>query len=218
VSEPTERLVRELVRDLRPVRRVPALRVAAAGVLAVAGGVALWLLATRGARPTLGADLSHDLAFASVFAGLALAGAAGTVAALASAVPGRESAARIATALAAAGLGAAALVAGAEVGLRGLAAGSPPANDWICFRQAWSLSALPSLLLVALVLRGWVQAPLRTAATALAGGLALGAFLGLASCVSWGPRHLLLGHVGPPVVAVLVAALPLGALVRRFAR
>ena len=88
--------VRALVLDLKPVHRIPRLRVGLAAAAGIWLGmlVVLWLLGRHATRPAGHSDWS-DPAFLSVVLGLALLALGSTIAALASAVPGRDRATRI---------------------------------------------------------------------------------------------------------------------------
>jgi hypothetical protein len=215
-----EDFVHELARDLPPVKSIVRLRVAAAKVLA------LWLCALgvssllRGHPLRLGADLSGgDWVSWSVWAGLAVLAGGALLAALASAVPGRERAAGAGRTIAALGV---AWVIGS--GLWGVAsaegahAGTSLAGSFACFRHAIALG-LPSLWIAAVFLwRGAPVSPWIASAVAAAGAAGLGAFAVHAVCPISGGYHVLLGHCLTPIFAAGLFALPLGALIALASR
>jgi len=146
-----------------------------------------------------------------------VAAAGAVVAALASAVPGREPlarAGRIGAASAAVwsiGCGLWAVVGGAGEPAASLFAGSAS-----CLAHALVL-AIPAALAVGFYLsRGAPQHRLFASGVAAAGAAGLGAVAVHATCSVAGGFHLLLGHCLTPIVAGLLFALPLAALVRRW--
>ena len=171
---------------------------------------------------TLRADLWNDLLgngpFGAVLAGLVLAGVAGSIAALAAGVPGRERVVRAGALVALAGVAGAIGTCLAAIASTGVEYGGTLADHGLCFRNAAYFSLLPAAGLMAFMLRGWVGQPGRAAVVALAGAAGLGALVVHLSCPLSGPQHLLLGHAGVPVVLALLGALPLGLLLRRLAR
>ena len=89
----TEGLVRELARDLEPVRRIPRLRVVAVFLALAALGLAGVAVALLGLRPDVRAGTAHA-PYLGIVAGLGLFSVAGLAAALGASVPGREALAR----------------------------------------------------------------------------------------------------------------------------
>jgi hypothetical protein len=211
-------MLRELARDLKPVRPIPRLRTVAAGVLAV------WLLALvvdwilGGALPRLGAGGPWSgAAFLTVLVGLAVTAVGATLRALAGAVPGREGEARAGLGLALLGL---ILVAGGgawAVSTAGdPAAGDPLWTGFSCVRRATVLGIPPALVACLFLARTLARRPQLGAACALAGSVALGAIAVHTSCTHEGALHMLLGHALAPFAVALVLAFPLAALVRRW--
>ena len=213
----SEERIRELARDLPPVRPIPPLRAAAAGAVALglAALAAEWLLGGPGLRAG-GAVTWLSLSYLATLAGLVLVALGGGVAALASAVPGREAAARLGMGAAALGLGLA--VAG---GLWGFAHGASQAGGedlmaclW-CIGRALALGIAPALLACGFIVYAAVRRPGRGTALALAGGVALGAAAVHATCPSNSPLHWVVAHALAPVVAAVVLTAPLAALLAR---
>ncbi|MCG8588600.1 MAG: hypothetical protein MJE66_04850 [Proteobacteria bacterium] len=213
----TERLVDELARDLRPVRRTPRLRVAVGAVVLawVVGGLVLghWGIAMF-PQPLLERDWLHlGLAVA-----LVVAGAGGVVGALASGVPGREKLEHV-------GLGGLALglAAGLVMAVGGLAwLGTEPhhslAMDADCTRKSLALTVVPVFGAGWLLYRSWAARPMMSLWWVLLGGVAMGSVWNHFACNLCGPRHLLLGHVLGPLVVVSLLALVLLPLVRHRLR
>ena len=214
----TEDLAQQLVGNLSPMKPIDRLRVAASAV------VALWIAAVvvmswmTGSWPRFG-----DVAFwtdpitVAVLLGLVIAAVGAVVAALASAVPGREPLARVGRASA----GTAAIwligcglwaVAGAE----SKSAASSIADSASCFAHALVL-AIPAALAASFYLsRGAPQHRLIASGVAAAGAAGLGAVAVHATCSVAGGFHLLLGHCLTPTLAGLAFALPLAGLARRW--
>jgi hypothetical protein len=216
--EGTETLLRELARDLAPVRPIARLRTV---VVAVVGA---WLLVVAvhgllgGPLPVLDGTISwRDSAFLTVFAGLVLTAAGAVVTALAGAVPGREGAARTGRGLALIGIvlatggGLWAVVAGGGIG-----SGLPLASSLRCMSRATALGLLPAAVICAFLARTFDRRPWLGAACAAAGAVSLGALAVHASCTHGGALHVLLGHSFAPFGGALLLALPLGAAVRRW--
>jgi hypothetical protein len=214
----TEDLVQQLVQNLPPVKPIARLRVAAAGVVAlwVAAVVAMgWM---TGAWPRFGesAYWSDPITVAALF-GLTVVAAGAVVAALASAVPGREPLARVGRISAGSaavwliGCGLWAVAGGENEFAASLLAGSAS-----CFAHALLL-AMPAALAASFYLsRGAPQRRLIASGAAAAGAAGLGAVAVHATCSAVGSFHLLLGHCLTPIAAGLLFALPLAGLVRRW--
>jgi hypothetical protein len=206
-------LLRDLVRDLAPVRPIRRLRTIAAIAFALA--VPGWLFAlalTGGIRSDLGSLLSGDVAFVSIAVGLMSFGVAAVVAAAALAVPGREAAARVALAFAAVGAGIAfgfgpvctAVLHGAEL--------HPPGSvDLGCLLKGLVAGSLTSFATARFVARAAPRHGAVTLALAFAAGGALGGLAMHAGCSAPDAWHWLFGHAGAAWVAGL-AAIPLAAL------
>lgn len=213
-----EEQIREIARNLTPVRPIPRLRSVAAAA------VALWLAVIAAhwifADPHWGQRLDAGLAepsFLAVLAGLVLTAAGGIVAALAAAVPGREPAARVGRGAALLGLALAAVGGAWAVASSGVAdAISQLASCVHCLGRCMGLGILPVLLVCGFLAYAPARRPRAGSALAVAGGVALGAVAMHATCPSEGALHMLVGHSLAPLFAVLVLAYPLAALVRRF--
>ncbi|MBW2542694.1 MAG: DUF1109 family protein [Deltaproteobacteria bacterium] len=214
----TEDLVQQLVRNLRPVKPIARLRVAAAGTLAlwIAAVVATgWL---TGTWPRFGeAVFWLDPLALAILLGLGVVAAGAVVAALASAVPGRERLVRaggIGAGIAAVwliGCGICAVGGGAAESAGGLFAGCVS-----CLLHAVVL-AIPAALAASFYLsRGAPRHRLFASGVAAAGAAGLGALAVHATCSAVGGFHLLLGHCLTPMIAGLVFALPLAVLVQRW--
>ncbi len=214
----TEDLAQQLVGDLAPVK--PIARMRAVGSLVVALSVVA-VVATgwmTGNWPRVGeAAFWSDPIAVAVLLGLMVAAAGAVVAALASAIPGREPLARsggISAGLAAVwsiGCGLRAAVGGESEFAASLLAGSAS-----CFAHALVL-AVPAALAVSFYLsRGAPQQRLIASAAAAAGAAGLGAVVVHLTCSAVGGFHLLLGHCLTPLVAGLLFALPLAGLVGRW--
>lgn len=210
-----EEQIRELARDLTPVRPVPALRsvLGVAAVLGLAAPAAYWLLGGPGLRP--GGAVASGFPYLATLAGLALVAFGALGAGLAAAVPGREASRRLGARVAAAGF-----VLAVAGGIWGLVSGDPPTlGNWLsCVGRALALGAAPTLLGCAFIVYAAVRRPGSGAALALAGGVALGAAAVHATCPSDSPMHWLLAHSLAPLVAILVLTAPLAALLARRTR
>ncbi len=215
-----EEEIRELARDLDPVRPIPPLRSALAAAVAL-GLVALaaqWLLGGPGLRAgDVGTWLTPP--YLATFAGLALVALGAIGAALAGAVPGREVSARLGARVAAFGL-----VLAIAGGLWGIARGDAPAAGedlgacLSCIGRAFTLGAAPTLLACAFILYAAVRRPGLGTALAIAGGVALGAAAVHATCPSDSPLHWVLAHTLAPIAAMIVLTAPLAALLARWTR
>jgi hypothetical protein len=218
-KQSTEQLIHDLVEEVPPVRRIPALRSVMMGVVAVwAIAVALmWIFG----MPLL--DFVRDIPwgdpkFVSVLVGLSLIAVGATLAALATAVPGREN-------VASAGGGAALLgiAIAAGVGLW-TAFGAVPwgAEDLsgcvACMNRAGALALLPVFVASLFLARGFARHPILGAGSAVAGAVALGGIVVHISCRAGGALHLLLGHALAPLFLGFALAVPIGLLVRHWSR
>ncbi len=220
MSGRTEPLLNELVRDLKPVHRIPTLRTIGVGV------VAAWLVsiaiewAVRGHAPEFGpVALWGDPGFLVVLAGLGVAAVGASLGALAGAVPGREDEARLALGSGLVGL---ALACAGGVGTL-LAGGS--ANASLAFGDSVSCLVRASLLGLAPAIIAWAflshtctRRPYTGAGASALGAVALGAILVHATCRAENPIHMLLGHSLAPVWVALAVTLPLGFAIGRLGR
>jgi hypothetical protein len=214
----TEPLLRELVRELAPVRRIPRLR----ATLALA--LLLWLAAVAVhalvGGPSLRGDAGRtDPASLAVLVGLAAAGLGAALAALADAVPGRAAAARAGCSVALAG-GLLALAGGAASVAVPEAPGSwlPAGPTLACMGRASALGALPALVLCAFLARAVARRPRLGAGLAGAGAVALGAVAVQATCPHMGGVHVLVGHALVPFAAALALAPLVSPFLRRGTR
>ncbi len=215
-----EEKIRELARDLAPVRPIPPLRSALAATVAL-GLVALaaqWLLGGPGLRAG-GVGTWLTLPYLATFSGLAFVALGAIGAALAGAIPGREVSSRLGARVAAFGL-----VLAIAGGLWGIAHGDVPAAGedlsacLSCIGRALTLGAAPTLLACAFIVHAAVRRPGLGTALAIAGGVALGAAAVHATCPSDSPLHWILAHTLAPVAAMTVLTVPLAALLARWAR
>ncbi|MCH8083727.1 MAG: DUF1109 family protein [Myxococcales bacterium] len=214
----TEDLAQQLVRDLPPVKPIARLRVAGSLVasLSVVAVVATgWM---TGEWPRFGeAVFWSDPIRVAVLLGLMIAAAGAVVAALASAIPGREPLARagwISAGLAAVGsigCGLWAVAGGESEFAASLLAGSAS-----CFAHALLLAIPAALAASFYISRGAPQHRLIASGAAAAGSAGLGAVAVHATCSAVGSFHLLLGHCLTPIAAGLLFALPLAVLVGRW--
>lgn len=217
-SDSTRRLIRQLSEDVPPVRRVAPLWASFGGVVAVAALAGVVFLALQGVRAEGALLWSRERAAAGLLGGLLAAGLLGSLACLAEGVPGRERVASVCEGVALAGL---AWAAGTGAALWWGAEGTasvPLAADRMCLRNAIAVGLAPVAGLVVALLLGWVGRPGRAAVGALAAGAALGGVVVHFSCGITAARHLLVGHVAPPFLLVLVAAVPLALWLRHRAR
>lgn len=210
----TERLVRDLVGDLQPVRPVPRLRRVVVGVLGV------WLLAAPlyrivpGPKANLEGFLWDDLGFLALFSALVLTAGGALAAALAGGVPGRARAERVGRQVALTGL--ALGFVGAWIALlspvRG-AAQISPARHLICASRACILGVAPAVVAALFLSRAAPRRPWIAAGLATGGCVALGAISIHAFCGAFGGVHWLLGHWLGPMVGAALLTLPLAVLV-----
>jgi hypothetical protein len=216
----TEQRIRELARDLEPVRPIPRLRTAGAGILAAWAALVFvdWLAggwAPRGPSDSAWVTPSY----LGALAGVALVAFGATSAALASAVPGRGAALRVGLRVTA--LGAALALAGWAVGASlGPAdhGGEDLRSILGCAAHAFGLGLVPALLACAFAAFAALRRARVTAALALAGGVALGAVAVHASCRSNSALHQLVAHTLAPAAAVILLTAPLAPLLGRWAR
>jgi hypothetical protein len=214
----TEDLVQQLVQDLPPVKPIARLRVAATGVVALSVAAVVAMGWMTGAWPRFGevAFWSEPITAAVLF-GLSVVAAGAVVAALASAVPGREPLARVGQISAGTavvwliGCGLWAVAGGESESTASLFSGSAS-----CLAHALVL-AIPAALAASFYLsRGAPRHRLIASGIAAAGAAALGGVAVHATCSVAGSHHLLLGHCLTPVIAGLLFALPLAGLIRRW--
>jgi hypothetical protein len=202
----TEQLVGELVATLEPVRLIPRLRTVAGMALTLGVVSSAMVLGRRGVRSDLAAGaLSSCIVLMSV--GLAIVALGGITASLGAGVPGRERVAQV---------GLRALLAGLVVaaGAGGWALVSAGAATWEgigleCLATALIAGVLPGLALLGFLVAAFPARPALALAAASGGAVALGSVSVHLSCPATGGLHLLLGHVGAPVLGGLVLALVL---------
>jgi hypothetical protein len=216
----TEQRIRELARDLTPVKPIPRLRTAAASVLAIWALVlaADWATGGAGPRPLRDAAWASP-SYLAALAGVVLVGFGALGAALASVVPGRAAAARLGLRVTALGV---ALAAAGWV--FGFAAGAPEhagedlGSIFACSSRALALGLVPALLCAGFAGHAALRRAGLTAGLSLAAGVALGAAAVHASCPSNSPLHQLLAHAVAPAAQVAALTAPLALLMSRWAR
>ena len=213
----SEDRIRELVRDLRPVRPIPSLRTE---VAVVAGtGLAVVVLGWRlGAfLPRAYADSAwSDPRFLVILVGLALVAFGAISAGLASAVPDRERAVRIGFRVGALGI-----CVTLASGLFGVARStldlSPAAVSACvaCLSSALVLGFASCLVACVFIARAAMRRPNASAALAIAGSVALGAFAVHAHCSAGDAFHQLVAHASAPLIAA-AALTPLVSVALRY--
>ena len=214
-----EDLIRELARDLDPVCPIPRIRIVTAGVVGLWFAVAALGLAALGVRPDLAEATLGTRGVAVVFAGLGLVGLGGVVAAIALGIPGRETLARRAIALAILGM-----VLAAAVGTLLLATSPVPemlvplSDDLACLSVALAVGLLPALGVLWFAGRASPFRPVIVVLAAAAGAAALGAIAAEMSCPHSDMRHLLAAHALAPAAGVLLLTLPLLVALKRLGR
>ena len=210
-------LIAGLTADLAPVRPAPRLGLAAGAVFALASASVAGVLSGSPSLDALGLRLATRPEFAGVLLGLAVAGVAGTLGALTAAAPDRER-----QALGGAGVAAASVALTAGLCLAAWAVAQSGSTitgsaHLACLRRSVLFALAPAAALVFFCLRGWVARPRIAAAAGLVGAFSLGALALHLECAALEPLHLLLGHVGSPVVAIALGIAPLSWLLRRSA-
>lgn len=211
-QESSQRLIRELVADLSPVRPLAPLWVVLGGILALWAAMAAAALLLMGPRPDLAERIAGDSVYSAVTLGLGLAGLGGLAAGLAASLPGRE-ALRLGTlTMAVSGLAVAgAFCLSAE---RSLVAVDPMV-DLACMFYA-TLLALPVVGFTSVrALRGWILQPSRMAIISLLGAGSLGALIVHLTCPAGAAAHFLAAHLGAGPIIALLGAVPLSAALRR---
>ncbi len=193
-------LVRRLAAEARAVAVVPRLR---ARVLRFAGAsvvVGAALLAAVGVRHDIAVQATAPGVWSSIFVGLAVASCGATVAALASAVPGRERAFRVGLFTLACALAALALAPPLAGGILGegwahFAPAEPPLSaDVKCLLRGILFALLPAAVLFAFTAAAAPLSPRRTAALVGIAAVAIGGAIVHLSCPAVGVRHLWLSH------------------------
>ena len=215
MSGGTERLIDGLLEDLEPVRPLPRLRTAFAVVLSTWTAVLGLVLWSQDSVP--GATLVLvDRVYLVSFLGLIAASAGATLSSLAASRPGRERVETLGLLVTVAGLSVAALVCVIGILALGATAPSPPGADRMCFEKGAFLSLLPAGVILSFLVRGWSAHPIRAALVGMLAAGALGAVIVHLSCGVVAPSHLMKGHMSVPLALALVAAYPLGALLKRL--
>jgi hypothetical protein len=212
-------MLRELARELEPVRPIPPLR-KVAGVVAGAFLLALlvgWALSDS-AHGLVPAPRWSTPDFLAVLAGLVAAAGGASLAAIAGSVPGRDEEARVGRWLGLAGLGVAVL-AGCLAAFSGDGASRVGAvSSAGCFAVALGLGLAPAFLIWVFLARTLASRPRRHAAWGAIGAVALGGIVVQATCPTVGGLHMLLGHSLAPIWAALLLAVPAGSLIRLMTR
>ncbi len=215
---PEER-IRALVGDLRPVRRIPPLRIAAARTALpwlVAVALTWGFLASARPRP-LSDPFWTSPGPLGILVGLVLVALGATSAALASAVPDRTPTMRRGITIAALGSGLALACALLET------ADHPAVIDsawWRgcvdCVLHGVAFGLVSVLVTCRFIGTAAMRDPLSSAAMATAGGVALGAVGIHVACARSDGLHLLLSHALAPGIAAALLAVPLGIVLRRW--
>ena len=220
INDPgSDDLIRELVSDLEPVKPIPSVRAAVAGVVGVWLAVAAIGVGIKGLRPDGLDALTASLGPGGIFAGLGLMGIGGVVASVALAVPGREQTARAGLLLAglglaiSAGVGTFLFVQSPLAGMQG-----DGSTHLSCLLMACTVALLPALGVTWFAGRAAPFRPIVLVIAAGAGTAALGAVTAQAICPYDGLRHLMLGHLMAPGVGALLLSLPLLVALRRGER
>lgn len=204
-TDPTEKLIVDLVGGLTPVRRLPSVSVRMIQWLAAAAliaGGAVWLTGSR-------ADLSHAIAAPGVLLSLGLALAASMTAALLAlrlSVPGADRSAGLRFVP---GAIVAVWVAALVLSARGAGAGwsalmQEPLHA-ACIGRVVAIAVVPVLLLAREVRRGFALDAVSATALAALGGSALAAMAVQLVCPIDRPAHLLTSHVLPMLAVVITA-------------
>jgi hypothetical protein len=213
----TERLARELVRDLEPVRPLPRLRWVLAAVigtwLAVAAGALLlgaWSPLTGPGSPW------RDAGFVAFFTGLLTTALGALAVGIASGVPGRGDLARLGR-TAAQGGAVLALCAGlAHLVLAAAHASQGElAQHLSCAGRACALGIVPAGFACAFLARAFPGRPLFAVVAATSGAVVLGAATVHAGCGLVTGTHWLLGHSLVPAAGAILLSLPLAGWVGR---
>ena len=213
MSPLTDDLIRDLVEDAPPVRRIARLR----SIASLAIGSALLVAAVRvaivGVRPDLG-SFAPPVWLVVVLLGLAVASLGGLAAALGAAVPGREVVTRAGLAAIFVGVGFAVGTAAAPWALSSLL--SPASHSWLadasgCIGTASYVGLPPALILAWYLRRAGPSRPYFALAAACGGAVGLGAVAVQSSCVIDSSFHVLVAHTLAPMLggALLVALLAL---------
>ncbi len=213
----SEDRIRELVRDLRPVRPIPPLRtevavVAGTGLAVVVLGWGLGAFLPRACEDSAWSDPR----FLVILVGLALVAFGAISAALASAVPDRERAVRIGIRIAALGI-----FLTLASGLFGVARSalelSPAAISAgaACLVSALVLGIASSGVACVFIARSAMRRPNSSAGLAVAGGVALGAIAVHAHCPVGDAFHQLFAHASAPLIAAAILT-PLVSVVLRY--
>jgi len=219
-QDPTDALIADLARDLRPVRPLPPLPLEVAGVVGIGLVGAGAVVGVRGLRPdAIGAGEGAWL-FSLLALGLAVAGGGALAAALASARPGRG---RLVRAAGRTSLWA--LLFSALPALWLLTSGPPldgpglhAARELPCLVFGLLLGLPLALLTARLAATAAPLDPRRTALWAALGASALGTLAGHLTCRTPGAWHVVLVHPIAPLVGALLLATPIRHLLRRWVR
>ena len=216
--DPSQQLVEALVADLEPVRRLPPLSVSFGAVLAAMVVVGAVVLSLYDLKDELWTTFLRNRTYSSVLIGLGLAALGGSVATLASVVPGRDVVLRVGAGLAVAGL----LLA---VGISALATPwgesvlpSPISSHLMCIVRGTCFAALPGAAVLLAATRGWSMRPELTAALALLAAGATGALLVHLTCPAVDPLHVLATHTSTPILVTLMLTAVLAPAMQRWTR
>ena len=214
-----DELVRELVADLAPVKPIPPVRAAVAGVVGVWLAVAALGVGIKGLRPDWLEAFLAPLGPGGILAGLGMMGIGGVIASVALGVPGRERTVRVGIVFAllglavSAGVGSLLFLQSPAVEMSGSAT-----THFACLAVACVVALLPAIGVTIFAGRAAAFRPLVLVIAAAAGTAALGAVTAQATCPYDDVRHLMLGHLLAPAVGALVLSLPLLVALRRSRR
>lgn len=215
----THELIRALSEDLSPVRPIPRLRTMGLVVLGIWLAVSLIGAVWIGIRPDYADVLLMDTGLLAVFVSLGVSGVGGVMAALASAIPGRDAAARAGFFVGAAGLGGAAAVAFLLILNRPENVGAAPfTTHMVCLISACVAASVPSVAALWFAGRAAAMRPVFIVIAAAAGSASLSTIATMTHCSHEDPVHLFLGHVLAPVLGAIVLVAPLLLALRKFTR
>lgn len=208
----TTGVIDQLTADLRPVRRVPSMRVAIGALLMIEFAVVsiAWLSGMAALSPIA---IRGDVGFYGLMVSLMVLAVGGSMAGLAAATPGREQTMRLGWIAASVGLGAAALSSVFATGARpDLAFGAPETQ---CLLASVTFGLAPIAAGTLLVWRSWSGRPWRTSAGLLLGTTALGALAVQMVCPVGGTGHVLLSHCSAPLLVAMLGSLVVAPLLAR---
>lgn len=216
-TSPEDR-IRDLVADLRPVRRIPPLRAPLAwAVLTWLAVVALDLALGRSRLRALDDPFWSSPFALAILSGLLVVGLGSTAAALASSVPDRASALR--WGLVSCAIGAGLAVGAALLQLSGVLPAADPGwwrGSLACLSHAFGLGLVSGLVALRFIGRAAMWRPRASSTLAIAGAVALGAGVVHATCRAGETYHQLVAHALAPAIVAALLVIPLGLAMRRL--